>query len=174
MFSVFALSLSTICPSTIHLFSDKFQANCTHQSPLPVSTVPCIVLTRIYSLCTKFSRRSNLSIVKYTDYKCAIWWILTDVYFHVTRTPIKIGEHFLPLREFPQIPSHSVPGPTLEATTFLSFHHTSVLPVQELCINGIILYLLFCVNKTSFTQCVVLRFIHVFACITSLFFFIVQ
>ena len=50
-----------------------------------------------------FVLRFNLHIIKCTDFKCFVWWVLTTVSSHVTTTPIKKQ----PVPFTPNIP----PGP---------------------------------------------------------------
>lgn len=82
-------------------------------------------------------------------------------------------EHFYNLEKFPHAPSQSIPyisGPRQPLICFLSLQIT--FASSGISSNGNLQHMLFCVCLLSLN--IFLKFIHIVACISSLFLFITE
>lgn len=92
----------------------------------------------------------NLRIMKWTDVKYTVQWVLTNVYIHITIIPVKTQNNSIISESFLVILSVNLPSSPQAITDLISIR--VILPVLEIHIIGIIPYVLFCVWKKTKTK----------------------
>ena len=115
--------------------------------------------------------RYNLHVVICIHFECAVWWVLTNIYTCVTTTQSRYRNFHHP-RKFPHTSLQSIINASQRQPQSNFYHSRLVLPVSELHKNGIT-YVLLCI-WLLWVNIMFLRFIHVVACTSRLFFVIAK